>query len=738
MKKFGILQASKNIKRLFGIFKKDLNFKWQSEEPHNKKKITYLNEEERAKYDKIKEKKKLKEDYRLKIFDIGLNPEKPEIIPDEIFGTEEIKKKLFENAHIIEIFKHSNHKYKNTLLTKKLSYLKELVPDFKLQNQHLSDQFQTINSYIQKQITDKSKMQYSSWEKIYQTPEIKQEIIKLSLIIKSAIHSDIPNLLLKLCFELNYTLEYVKDAKVYEMIENLIHLNFHIFSIKELAVIFFGLTCKMPKRGSVFLRREIKEYFLKLDFMKVDVHDVMLIFTAFRMDKNCHKIQRKCNAFFLENKQEVVKLSKVNMGLPLDVLFTFANCRLENRYRNKFKEKDDYEREADYMLDAYYPLVLRNFSSFYKEDILRLMHCIERLPMNGFDEIYIKIEKYLLRNFKNYHFSELSYIIYTGAKSNQSRGIFSREFWKKIPFLLKKNNLINFEDINTSIEFLGAFAMMKAIDIKTFNNLFDDQFYNLLAKNDLSFRELGILTDSFCYLNVYDEKNETLKKYFKLMIYKLSKKDEWVPLFQASQIKIFLNYIKNIYPNWNLEFVENLLYHSEKRMSGYKIREKAQTNDYNTITHTLMGLDTNFITFLPYKNFYVLDFVIEERKLCMNLVKESDLLFSGDEEISEIQPKFLLKNNILLKEDWTVCLVDFREFENLEDKSGFLKKRIEESYKLTFEKTKRLHFDKRLEIYNYPFEIGKYLYHDKKYKEISRRRGIIENLQEEFNKEYTE
>lgn len=738
MKKFLISQTNKNIKRLFGIAKKNLNFTWQREEPNNKKKIQYLNEEEREKFNIRKEKKKLKEDYRLKIFDIGLNPEKAEIIPDEIFGTENIQKKLFENANIVEVYKNSNYKYKNTLLTKKLSYLKEIVPEFKLENPHLSDQVETLNSYILKEINDKSKMQYSDWEKIYNKPEIKEELMKLAVIIKSTTHKDIPNLLLKLCFELNYTLEYIIEVKIYKIIEDLIHLNFHIFNTKELAVIFFGLTAKMPKRGSIFLRKKIKDYFLKLDFKKIDVHDVMIIFTAFRMDKNCDQIHRKCFNFFLKEKKTVENLSKVNQGLPLDVLFTFANCRLENRYRKKFKEKNDFDKEGDKILDLYYPMILKNFSFFYKEDILRLLHCIEKLKMNGFDELYIKIERYLLRNLKNYHFSELSYIIYTGAKANQFRGIFSREFWKKIPFLLKKNNLLNFQDANSCIEFLGAFTMMKAIDIKSFNNLFGDEFYSLVEKTELSFRELSILTDSFCYLNIFDEKNDSLKKFFKLMVYKLSKKDEWVPIFQAPQIKIFLNYIKNIYPNWNLEFIENLLYHSEKRMSGYKMREKSQTGDYQNLSHTLSRLDTNFISFLPYKNFYILDYVIEERKLCMNLIKESDLLFSANEEVSEIQPRMLLKNNILLKDDWTVCLIDFREFEGLEDKSGFLKERIEESYKLTFEKTKRLHYEKRLEILNYQFELGKYLYHDKKYKEIGRRREIIENIQENFNKEYKE
>lgn len=107
---------------------------------------------------------------------------------------------------------------------------------------------------------------------------------------------------------------------------------------------------------------------------------------------------------------------------------------------------------------------------------------------------------------------------------------------------------------------------------------------------------------------------------------------------------------------------------------------------------------------------------MEERKLVYFLLKETDLLYSTDKEECEVNPNFDLKVKIMLLNDWTVGVVDFREFEALKEKKHqWLKNRLEESYKLTLDKAKQIHLQKRLDILRHDFEIEKYIYEDQRY-----------------------
>ena len=68
---------------------------------------------------------------------------------------------------------------------------------------------------------------------------------------------------------------------------------------------------------------------------------------------------------------------------------------------------------------------------------------------------------------------------------------------------------------------------------------------------------------------------------------------------------------------------------------------------------------------MPYNKLFLLDYCLEDWKLVFFLLKETDLLYQIEDEKCEITPEFELKNYILLKDDWTTCIIDFREFDNI-------------------------------------------------------------------------
>lgn len=73
------------------------------------------------------------------------------------------------------------------------------------------------------------------------------------------------------------------------------------------------------------------------------------------------------------------------------------------------------------------------------------------------------------------------------------------------------------------------------------------------------------------------------------------------------------------------------------------------------------------ISFLPFKNLFVLDYCMEERKLVYFLLKEIDFLYSKENEEEIISPSFDMKVKLLELSDWTVAVIDYREFESLKE-----------------------------------------------------------------------
>lgn len=92
---------------------------------------------------------------------------------------------------------------------------------------------------------------------------------------------------------------------------------------------------------------------------------------------------------------------------------------------------------------------------------------------------------------------------------------------------------------------------------------------------------------------------------------------------------------------------------------------------------------------------------------------------------------------ILLHDGWNCLLVDFREFEQLGEKRGeWLKLKLEELYKLSFETHKKIHFERRLEILQHSFIEMEYLFEDRKYKDMKIYKERVQQLKKEVIENY--
>lgn len=83
--------------------------------------------------------------------------------------------------------------------------------------------------------------------------------------INSAHYTLLPFILLRLTKEIGFDDVESPNVKLINLLEEKIHFNFNLFSANEMAIIGYSLNY-IFKKGSLSIRKNILEYFLKLNF----------------------------------------------------------------------------------------------------------------------------------------------------------------------------------------------------------------------------------------------------------------------------------------------------------------------------------------------------------------------------------------------------------------------------------------------------------------------------------------
>ncbi len=86
---------------------------------------------------------------------------------------------------------------------------------------------------------------------------------------------------------------------------------------------------------------------------------------------------------------------------------------------------------------------------------------------------------------------------------------------------------------------------------------------------------------------------------------------------------------------------------------------------------------------------HIIDYASIERKLGFMLLKDANLLFSGEDEESLSSPNFDLITETLTRQGWIINVIDSREFRLLgANKFSWLKSKIDEFMKMSEDRYK--------------------------------------------------
>lgn len=723
--------------RQFGLRDKDITYLW--DQPANQKTKKFYTEGELGQKQKNIMTRKMKEDFRIHLLDLKKVKAVEKPVEDEIFGFDLPDMKKFDTSSTQEIYRTEKSPDSEEFIANKLSYLPEYVHPFGKIDARVEQAISEIKGLVHNKEVEFGNIrdEYLLRESIFKNQDIKEAMLNLKSAISEINYKYIPVLISKLCFDLKYNEEYTHEVGLYRTIEEKINSHIHLYSITELAQIYFGLTFKLPKKCSLALRQLIREKIANNNFNVLSPEQVMRIYTAFKNDFNSQKIHHKCIEYFFDQKGKVEKCLAQDPNLAIKVLYTYMNSRPTNRYRRALLEDQEIEKEADKMTDWYMPLVLQSISQMKKNDFLRLLSVVYTLKLKDYEELYIVLEDYFLNNIDGFNNNEKALVLYYMARCNNDRGICTREFWRTIAKQHVGSTIpTNTLQITAFCRLLYSLTVTKSIGVAEFEKTFGQNILSFLSSEELSFSEASLLASVLVML---DSPTAKLDKYFKSFIKNVSLKQEWVPLRYYYQLKFFIQYCNTIHPEWNAKYIENLFYHAEKKFNTYHSRQSYVIPEYKDISSVISRLETYLLSFMDYKNLFLIDYCIEERKLAVMYLTDKDYLFDSLGGEKELNPLTEMKLRLLERDDFVVCSIDHEEFMAIrENKSEWLKKKLEEAYKLTEERAKEIHIAHQKKVMERILAFGKAEYEDTRFEDLKIKLEIVNEQADKLRQELVE
>lgn len=642
------------------------------------------------------------EDYRKELFDLNPKPQTPPPRKDEVFGTDIPEPKVFGRVSIAEVYMNPWYKGKIKLMKLKTDFIQHILAERTVYDQDVLSALAEIEASITAHLKALGKDHFSELKEeenvaLWSQSENRAALERLQRAISRTNYKNIPTLMYRLTYAIGYTSDTHSDVPVYEALHQALTKVIHILTPAELGVIYFALNHKFPKMGSLYFRRMIREQIEKLDFETLTLNEVLVLFFAFKTDVNHTDIQNRCTRYFISKFDGLSKLAGQRPTLPLEVLYTFANCRPPKRFLKRFKILSNEEREdihlQDRMEHLYMPLVLRNLHLYREPQLLQLLSVLKVLSLRNYDEVFFAVQNYIAGAWDIMDTDVLGYLLYQTVKTN-IRGFGSRAFWKDVAakFFADAGKRDWKSHPSAFLRTVYALAHNKVLDPKQFVQKFGPQFIEAVQSPTTESGEFAFSALTVLYLDLADQAKDTVKDLSAAVLRAVVRKNQYIPLYSYSPLKYYLWYFSKRYPHWNFEPLESLSYHAEKSLSTSRLRSSLLTADHSELASVIkQQLNLDIIALVDFQNLFLIDFAQQDYRFAILVRGDYDVLYHEPGEPRLSTGLFELKAEILAQNKWTVCIIDKEEYKTLgANRAAWLKEQLEKSFKKSFERKPEL------------------------------------------------
>lgn len=601
---------------------------------------------------------------------------------DPIWGKEQPIERKYDRIIKKELFWISRNEKHYSDSDRRISYLKEFVRPFVIHNDEIASTIKKIREKTDEKLLSETNPDFQIESFYQENKEIKELFSELKSQIVKINYKYLPNLALSLAFDLRYKVDMFK---IWDYIEKEIFHNLHHFDLLEIAKIHYAMAGFMPKIGSLQLHKACLDL-IKQEIKNGNIYDVLYIYTSYKSIKKA-KVHYFLVQELIKRKNEVALLSKRDPDLIANLIYTYANSRLLNYCRRKFREKNEHIQEAEQIVDLYYDELIKGFNEMSLEAACRLSLSFSIMRIENYIDIAIKIENKILNNLDKLDAFLVSNFLYSFSKFSNGRSEGSVLLYNSLVKYVEK-----FWNDFTNKDKSRIFYAYTSRGFKQDNCELLEKYFIPWANENimmLPYSEMANTIMSMMYLRYVG------KNFWANMIKNVSKQKLVVPLVHYFPFQMAKYYLKIFYPNWNYKTFDQALFESSCEFSTSRITKPVTDEEFLDFMRVLQfKYHLNISPFVEWENLFVVDIAVLPQKVAV--LKQG--IVENFQDSYDIRPFFKLKKFILENNGWQVWILNWKEYlEQGEKKDDWFMQHFKEVYDDQSIRFAKKEFDKRKE-----------------------------------------
>lgn len=657
-------------------------------------KITYnppINKKERAKQerrDQEKLKKKLKSQLEAERKGTKESTEKPK---DTLFPENQVPpprkydkilaKELYFNPRQPDVYAYTQ---------RKIGFLKEFQEPFVINDENatrlIEESDKALTKALGAHISSFVDPNFDVTGAQKNNETVVKNLKELASLIPKLNYRLYPNIAMNLAFRLKYKEDF---AGVWKAIEKELMVILPNLSVMEIVKLKQAMAGFYPKAGSSTLHKAFLDI-VAHDVPGCDLSELLHIYQAFRLASVDKMHLKVYNALITKDFKKQLENDPEQVA---NIVYTYANCRLDKLDRKKFRTTFEEKKEAQKLLEHYFDALEASIPKMSLEGLTRLALGLSLLRLENFKDLFLKIERAALKQVANADPFQTANLIYAFSKGNDGQGAGKEKFYKEFEPLVTKHwgKFNSHEKSRIYFAYAQRSLISKELREKTFNPWLKES----LPKFD--YHDLANVAYGLMYDEVTDR--ETWKAFAR----NVSTQKFVCPMLYYRPLKLARYYMDIYFPEWNMNHYEDTCFEVERYYNIsrlYQNYERQEYYDFSKIIHIDLNFDVKI--WLEWENLYPVDYAIMPQKVGIFLQKDRDSLPGTNSP----NPAYKLREKILKANGWTVFSVNWNDFIGLgPSRNEWLKGKVEELLKKTAENIKKDEMDRRTAVLEHLDEV---------------------------------
>ena len=472
-----------------------------------------------------------------------------------------------------------------------------------------------------------------------------------------------------------YHSDFVNGANLWEIIRKELEFNFHILSFRQKCRALYSLIGKFPKKCSFTLRKKIIKNLIKQDFNGLSIEELMMFRTATRNEKKDDDCYRLYNINILKRKKQISQTDP-DLGTPIDVLYTFYNCRLASRDRKLLTHKKEEEEEELEYWNVLSPMIYGRIPLLSVSGLMRMLSCLEMRKLELGNEFYYLIVKRFMEIKNEMAIDEYLHFVDAFSRLRHNSGIGDENIWNAIG----KDIEAKMKEITEIDSDFILFRLFKNLNFQ--NQISESAFYKYYVKRISSFLtssknlNWNCLHELAAAIPLFENsfpKNKEIKKIIKEFTRCLCLQNHPSSYRQHYFLKMYRQLIETKYPEWDLSNMDISGYHAEIEYSPWKIKDMLLSLELKELISIIQVQDIDLTPLVCFENSFMIDLANEEFKYAVLLKTKENVTSSSkgfleiDSSKGELRADKKIQKLILESKDWHVIEIDYDEFKLKKD-----------------------------------------------------------------------